>query len=64
MMLKIAPGRFINSEKLISANVYEKEQKIRVALTVDTVVKEEQTKFSEQFKDAAEAEAWIVNLMR
>ena len=63
-MLKIAPGRFINSEKLISANVYEKEQKIRVALTVDTVVKEEQTKFSEQFKDAAEAEAWIVNLMR
>ena len=62
-MIEIAPNRFIVAKRIVSANIYTKDNKIRVAITMDTVNKEETTVFSGEMKDTTEARNFIANLI-
>jgi len=62
-MFEIATNRFINRKKIIGANIYEKDGKIRVAITLDTVNKEEATAFSGEMATKEEARTFIGNLV-
>lgn len=62
-MIEIAPGRFINRKRIVGANIYQKDGKIRVAITLDTVNKEESTVFSGEMANDTEARNFISNLV-
>lgn len=62
-MIEIAPNRFINRKRIVGANIYEKDGKIRVAITLDTVNKDEATCFSGEMADKQEARNFIGNLI-
>lgn len=61
-MFEIAPNRFIVASRIVGANIYEKDSKIRVAITMDTVNAEERTCFSAQMASQEEARAFILNM--
>lgn len=62
-MLEIAPGRFINRKRVVGANIYQKDGKIRVAIELDTVNKEAATAFSGELANDQEARNLIGNLV-
>lgn len=61
-MIEIAKGRFVVAKRIVAANIYSKDGKIRVAITLDTVNKEEQTVFSGEMANEQEARNFISNL--
>jgi len=61
-MFEIAPGRFIVSSRIVAANIYTKDNKVRVAISLDTVNTEERTVFSAQMATNEEAKAFILNM--
>jgi hypothetical protein len=63
-MIEIAPNRFIVAKRIVGANIYTKDNKIRVAITLDTVNKEEATVFSGEMATAEQAKTFIFNLIQ
>lgn len=61
-MLEVATGLFIVKSKIVKMRIYEKDGKIRVAITMDTTNKDESTVFSDQMKDSEEAKTFINNI--
>lgn len=63
-MIEIAKGRFVAATAIKCANIYDKDKngKWRIAFQIDTVVKEEQVKFSDEFATYEEAKKFLANL--
>lgn len=61
-MFEIAPNRFIVASRIVSANIYQKDSKIRVAITMDTVNAEERTVYSGEMATMEQAKAFIQNI--
>lgn len=62
-MIEIAPNRFINRKRIVGANIYTKDNVIRVAITMDTINKEEATCFSGTMETTEQARNFIGNLI-
>ena len=61
-MIEIAQNRFISKIRILGCNIYTKENKIRVAFTLDTVNKEEATAFSGEMASIEEARNFVSNV--
>ncbi len=58
-LVKYAKDRFLNPEKIVGANVYLKDNKIKVAIKMDSVDPESKTFFSDEFQSPDHAEAYV-----
>jgi hypothetical protein len=61
-MIEIAPNRFVVKKRIVAANIYVKDNVTKVAISLDTVNKEEQTVFSGQMANEQEARNFVSNL--
>lgn len=61
-MFEIAPNRFIVASRIVAANIYTKDNKIRIAISMDTVNVEERTVFSGEMASQEEAKQFIQNM--
>jgi hypothetical protein len=61
-MIEYAEGRFVVAKKIVGMNIYTKESKIRVAITLDTVNAEERTVFAGPFESKEQAKTFINNV--
>lgn len=63
-MIEIAKNKFLAAMSIRGCNVYQKEASgpWRVSFKIDTVVKEEQTQYSDAYKTEEEARAFVKNL--
>lgn len=59
---KIGASRYINTEKILTANVFQKDTKFKVCFELDTEAKEPKTAFSDELADLAQAEALILSM--
>ena len=59
-MIKIGGANYIPSEKVLGARIFEKDGKIKVAFAIDAIAKENQVAFSDECKDAKEAETLVL----
>lgn len=62
MLYEISKGLFIPARKVVKARIYEKDGGYKVAITMDTVNKEESTVFSDQMVNYEGATALIKSL--
>lgn len=58
-LFEFAKGKFLNTKKLIQANIYEKDGGFRVAFDMDAASKEKATLYSDKFTSAEAATALI-----
>jgi hypothetical protein len=49
-MIEIGKNRFVSANKVTGANIYQKENKWRIAFRIDTQVKEDQAQFSDAYE--------------
>lgn len=61
-MIEIAPNRFVVKKRIVAANIYVRDNVIKVAISLDTLNKEEQTVFSGQMANEQEARNFVSNL--
>lgn len=61
-MFEINTGKFIVTSKIVDCNIYEKDAKFGVAISMDTVNVEARTAYSAKF-DTREAAVQFVNNM-
>ena len=58
-LIKYARDRFLESTKITGANIYIKDNKVRVAISIDTQDPEKKTVFSDEFQSPDHAEAYV-----
>lgn len=61
-MFEFAKGKFLNQNKLIQANIYEKDGGFRVAFDMDSTSKEKSTLYSDKFTSSEAALALVQQL--
>jgi hypothetical protein len=61
-MLCYSPGRYVDSSKIIGANVYKKDGNVRVAIDLDVKEASRSVVYTATFPDEADAVAFIQNL--
>lgn len=61
-MFEIAPNRFIVANRIVTANIYKKDNVIKVAIEMDTVNAEARTQYSAAFAEETNAKAFIANM--
>jgi len=58
-MFEIAPNRFIVAKRIVSANVYQKDNVIKIAIEMDTVNAEARTQYSAPMADMQQASSFV-----
>jgi len=61
-MFKYANGRYINPTKILTANVYQKDDKYRVAIDIDVKEASKNVVYSDTFETAQAAESFIIGM--
>lgn len=61
-MLEIAPNKYIVASRIVGCRIYEKDSKIGIAISMDTVNPDEKTAFTGQMKDMTEAKTFVDNI--
>ena len=61
-MIEIATGLYIVKSKILKLRIYQKDGKTKVAITLDTVNKDESTAFSAELSSLDEAKTFCLNI--
>jgi len=61
-MIKISENKFINENKVLSANIYQKDGVIRVAIELDATSKEMATVYAGPYTSVLDAERFILSI--
>jgi len=61
-MFEISTGRYIVASRIVDCNVYEKEGKFGVAISMDTVNAEARTAYSAKFDTREAAVKFVENM--
>lgn len=61
-MFEINDGKYIVAAKIVDCNIYQKDGKFGVAISMDTVNVEARTAYSSKFETKEQAQQFIVNM--
>ncbi len=61
-MKKVNQNKYVNVEKILTANIFEKEGKFQCAISLDTVNKEESVVWSDKMGTRGDVETFILSL--